>query len=879
MPEPSSRLAAQLADRYRIERQLGQGGMATVYLAHDLKHDRPVAVKVLRPELAAIIGAERFLAEIKTTANLQHPHILPLHDSGTVDGTVFYVMPMIEGESLRERLTREKQLPVADAVRIATEVASALDYAHRRGVIHRDIKPDNILLQDGQALVADFGIALAATSAGGTRMTETGMSLGTPQYMSPEQAMGERTLDARTDVYALGCVLYEMLTGEPPFTGPTAQAIVAKVMTAEPVPPAQVRRSVPPEVDEAVLTALEKLPADRWSGAGEFAAALAGRGTARPARGKPGTEAVSPTRATPSPALWLGSLALAGAAFYLGGQLAGRRGQPLEFGQATQVTSEAGLEVVPALSPDGRSVAYAGGTTARTRIFVRAVAGGRAIRLTDDSTSAETEPHWSADGTRILFLARGGAFSAPAAGGPARQELPSIPDHPITSATWSPDGSRLAYVVEDSLLVRDSRGARLLARFAEPASCAWSPDGSLIACASGNQRYVAMGRMFGNLSPSRIVICRVADGGTTIVTDSTSLNQSPVWTPDGRWLLYVSSRYGPRDVYALRVGRGGKVSGTPVRLTTGLGAQSISLSADGRRLAYSAYIPTANLWSIPFPAHPPVTIAGATPVTTGRQVIERSAVSRDGKWIYYTSDRSGNGDLYRLPLAGGDPERLTDDPSDDFSPSPSPDGRELAFHSWRGGSRDIYVLPLDGGPVQRVTATPLQEAQPVWSPDGSALTFNMFTPPGGVWIVRRGRNGTWGTAIEREKFGYWQAWSPDGRFLVHSSSLLGGSLTILPVDSGPGRVLLDPTKPGIPPGEQGYWSDDGRTIYFNSHDSLGNASIWAIPSAGGTPRLLVHFTDPARQAYRPEWSMSAGRIFFTIDDRQSDVWVMDVTRP
>src|SRR5882757_7010427 len=196
MPELQSRLQVALADRYRIDGEIGAGGMATVYLAQDLRHDRMVAVKVLRPELAAVIGAERFLAEIKLTANLQHPHILPLFDSGEADSFLFYVMPFIEGESLRDRLRREKQLPVEDAVRIATEVASALDYAHRHGVVHRDIKPENILLHDGRALVADFGIALAASKAG-TRMTETGMSLGTPHYMSPEQAMGERDLDAR----------------------------------------------------------------------------------------------------------------------------------------------------------------------------------------------------------------------------------------------------------------------------------------------------------------------------------------------------------------------------------------------------------------------------------------------------------------------------------------------------------------------------------------------------------------------------------------------------------------------------------------------------------------------------------------------------------
>src|SRR4051812_44380035 len=231
LTELNDGLSNALVDRYRIERELGEGGMATVYLAHDLKHDRKVAIKVLKPELAAVIGADRFLREIKTIASLQHPHILGLIDSGESGGTAFYVMPFVEGESLRDRLTREKQLPIADTVRIAGEVASALDYAHRHGVIHRDIKPENILLHDGAALVADFGIALAVSAAGGTRLTQTGLSLGTPHYMSPEQAMGEREITAASDVYALGCVTYEMLVGEPPFTGPTAQAVVAKMMT------------------------------------------------------------------------------------------------------------------------------------------------------------------------------------------------------------------------------------------------------------------------------------------------------------------------------------------------------------------------------------------------------------------------------------------------------------------------------------------------------------------------------------------------------------------------------------------------------------------------------------------------------------------------
>src|SRR5712671_7263079 len=281
MTEVLARLQTALAGRYRLDSAIGAGGMATVYRAHDLRHDRLVAVKVLRPELAAVIGAERFLAEIKLTANLQHPHILPLFDSGEADGYLFYVMPFVEGETLRDRLNREKQLPVSDALRIATEVASALDYAHRHGVVHRDIKPENILLHDGQALVADFGIALAASRAGGSRMTETGMSLGTPHYMSPEQAMGEREITARSDVYALGAVLYEMLSGDPPFTGSTAQAIVARVVTETPRPLVAQRHTIPPHIEAAVLTALEKLPADRFATAAEFADALRNKGAMR----------------------------------------------------------------------------------------------------------------------------------------------------------------------------------------------------------------------------------------------------------------------------------------------------------------------------------------------------------------------------------------------------------------------------------------------------------------------------------------------------------------------------------------------------------------------------------------------------------------------
>jgi serine/threonine-protein kinase len=274
-------IKSALAERYTVERELGAGGMAVVYLAHDIRHNRKVAIKVMNRELAAIIGSERFLREIQTTAKLQHPHILPLFDSGRIGETVFYVMPYLEGESLRARLKREGQLPISDALRITTEVGAGLDYAHRHGVIHRDIKPDNVLFQDGRAVLADFGIALASSREDtGTRMTQSGVSMGTPFYMSPEQASGQRDLDPRTDIYALGAVLYEMLSGKPPFTGHTPHTVFAKMMTEDPRPLVQDRKSVPPHVDAAVARALEKLPADRWQSVTQFTDALSATGLA-----------------------------------------------------------------------------------------------------------------------------------------------------------------------------------------------------------------------------------------------------------------------------------------------------------------------------------------------------------------------------------------------------------------------------------------------------------------------------------------------------------------------------------------------------------------------------------------------------------------------
>src|SRR5437764_950178 len=363
MSELGEQLTRPLAERYVIERKIGAGGMATVFLARDLKHDRHVAVKILEPELAAVMGVERFLAEISVTAHLQHPNILPLFDSGeTSNGSLFYVMPFVEGDSLRQRLDREKQLPVDEAIRITTAIAGAVDYAHRHQVVHRDLKPENVLFQEGQPLVSDFGIALAVSHAGGHRITQTGLSLGTPAYMSPEQATGDRAIDGRTDVYSLGAILYEMLTGDPPHTGSTAQAIIARVLTEKPRAVRTVRPAVPVHVESVVERALEKLPADRWETAGAFCDALTGKTTT----GLPSDISAgrSRTRELLAPtSLALATFGLVAATFaVLEWRAAGRAEDAtiIRFEVPLTGGDRSGLSPVPAISPDGNTIAYAG---------------------------------------------------------------------------------------------------------------------------------------------------------------------------------------------------------------------------------------------------------------------------------------------------------------------------------------------------------------------------------------------------------------------------------------------------------------------------------------------------------------------------------------
>jgi protein kinase-like protein len=413
----TSTLAAALAARYVLERRLGEGGMATVYLAEDLRHSRKVAIKVLRPELAAVLGPERFLNEIRITAGLDHPHILTLLDSGQSDGFLWYVLPFVRGESLADKLRREQQLGLDDALSITRQVASALDFAHQRGVIHRDVKPQNILLHEGEAVLADFGIALAVREAGGNRLTETGLSLGTPEYMSPEQATGNRQLDARSDVYSLAAVLYEMLAGEPPHTGPTAHAVIAKLMTEQPTRLRVVRDTVPDAVDQAVAKALAKTPADRFASAGAFVGALSGPGA---------RDTKAPRRFRIWPALAAVAVALAVVGWALLHHPVPRVIQPTR----EQLTSS-GNARTPALSWDGSRLAYTvkqcDDQGSCTEDLVVQDLGGAGLATVARGWASVWGLEWSGDGRYLLVSGyrksdeAWGLFSVPVLGGEPRQ--------------------------------------------------------------------------------------------------------------------------------------------------------------------------------------------------------------------------------------------------------------------------------------------------------------------------------------------------------------------------------------------------------------------------------------------------------------------------
>jgi serine/threonine-protein kinase len=868
-------LTAALAGRYSVERELGAGGMATVYLAHDVRHGRDVAVKVLHPDLGAALGGERFLAEIRTTAKLQHPHILPLLDSGASDGLLYYVMPYVRGETLRDRLTRERQLPLEDAIRIAREAADALTAAHTEGIVHRDIKPENILLQGGHAVVADFGIALAIETAGGERMTQTGLSLGTPQYMSPEQAMGERTVDARSDIYALGAVTYEMLVGEPPFTGPTIQTIVAKVLTERPTAPRAIRDTVPPAVEAAVLKALAKLPADRFASAEKFAEALT-RADAVVAASTATVAAPAITRTSRSRATTMVGLTTAAAAIAVGAWWLGRKSAPApvsEWSAFTQLTDAAGFETGPSLSPDGQSFAYASNARGGWDIYVQRVGGRNPVVVAGDTALDEVWPAYSPDGKQLAYNLRGGGIFIVGATGESARRLTSFGANPA----WSPDGKRIAFGSEEVGSAYNTNGSGTI----------WTVD-----VAGGEPKRLDRGVSEGLYQPSwspsgrRIVVWTttggqrdletidVSTGEQAKITNDVAVDFAPVWSPDGRSLYFGSDRSGTMGLWRIGVDQAsGRATSAPALIASGADVDMDlpHLSSDGQSLVFRSKVESVNPAAVAFDP-----VAGRIgPVTllqhrTG--ILVPSDVSPDGKWLALANIPDRQQDLFVMRPDGTNLTRLTDDIARDWSPRFVPDGTALTFFSNLSGKYEVWSIKLDGSGRTRLT-------------DVAGVSFSMFAPDGkrlavgkipsgavigsGPWPLTE-QNSKPLTGLEVEGGTMTPTyWARDGRFMSGYVVTKAGEaigMAVYDVTTGHARQLNNDSHT-----YDVAWLPDGRhVVYFTDRGQLVMQDVETL-ARRNVPGTLPYPPDLLRAiAGAPD-----GRtLYYGASQSQANIWLL-----
>jgi len=838
--------------RYVLQRELGRGGMATVYLALDRKHDRRVAIKVLHAELAAVLGTERFVQEIRVIATLQHPHIVGLIDSGVfgpeeepLAGRPYYVMPYIEGESLRRKLAQERQLAVPEAVRIASEVASALDYAHRHGVVHRDIKPENILLHDGSALVTDFGIALAVQQAGGERMTQTGLSLGTPQYMSPEQAMGERTLTARSDVYALGAVTYEMLAGEPPFTGPTVQAIVARLVTETPRSLSVLRRTVPPPVEAAVLQALEKLPADRFASAAEFAAALAGQTL----RSRSTTAAGIPPRRARA-AAWTPWALLVAALGYIG--FDALRPHPLPAPAPVYrfdvVLPENAAWVgdvysVMALSPDGTVLVYNGrDSTGGRRLYLRAMDRLEPVPIPGSENA--TAPFFSPDGRWIGFRVGTRLVKTPVAGG-----APEV-------VCESGDLVRTTWLERNVFVFTDRVGLRQCTMTGQVTTLLASRPGESFNLPHGlpGDRAVLFG-----IQRNTAIRLAALDLRTGAMKELNIAGRDPRYVASGH-LVYA----GP-DGLVRAVGFDARTltpRGDPVILDEGirveLGGASMALSRTGT-IVTPGSIAERSLELVD-------RRGAAQPLHPRHAEYADPAVSPDGRRVAVAIGP----DIWLLDRIQGSLSRLSFD-SSASRPWWSPDGRYVGYVRQIGTKQDLRLVPADGGaPAESLLALPdLDLWEGLFTRDGRSLIVRTVGGSGvrDIWLAPRDSGRAPIPLLQSPADEVAPALSPDGRWLAYVSNESGrAEVYVRPFPGMAGRYPIS-----LEGGTEPAWSPRGGELFYRN----GSALIAVGLRASGAPEVVRRTTLFSAPDYASDLTH---RVYDVTPDGEHFVLVRDQTR-
>jgi serine/threonine-protein kinase len=816
VPANTERLSAALAGRYRIERHLGEGGMATVFLAEDLKHKRKVALKVLKPELAAVLGGERFVQEITTTASLQHPHILALFDSGTADGFLFYVMPWIDGETLREKLSRETQLGVDEAVRMAREVLDALQYAHEHGIVHRDIKPENILLHGGHALVADFGIALAVSAAAGGRMTETGLSLGTPHYMSPEQATAEKEITPRSDVYSLGSVLFEMLAGQPPHFGGSAQQIIMKII-AEPVEAVtKFRKAVPANVAAAVAKALEKLPADRFDSAKAFNDALGNPAFAtasdatfgpREAAGRAGV-----SRRTFGITAAIATVATVAALWPRVFPYADEARPTVRFPiilENERLVEASGSPF--AVSPNGKLIVYcATRAGAAPKLYVRHVNDLHARELA--GTDGALQPAFSSDGQWIAYVAGSQVKKVAVDGG---TPIPMATLSGVLGMAWIPSGD-LVVGHGDGLMVIPATGGtpRALTRIhaGSETSHRWPfvlPDGKTVV-------YTSYGA--GGLATAHLGIATLANGKSDTAAVSGTF---PFAVVEGQ-LLYVSATgavtavpYDPRTH---------GIVNSPVQVAEQVYVDIATAAARvaGSRSGTLVYQTGASTSQMVL-----ADARGATqPMLPEERAYQHPRFSPEGRRIAFSVASSAGTDIEIYDRGAGTVAKLTTgDNKVNDRPEWSADGKRVLFRSTREGPSALWWQPADRSGPATLLESPagLLVLEGVTSRDGKTLLYRVTGPKifQDIWYRSFTGDTTRKALVTSPFYEAAPRFSGDGRWVAYTSDESSTRQVYVTPFPGPGPHF----QVSVDGGEAPVWAPDGKQLFYVNGRQLIAATV------------------------------------------------------
>ena len=869
------RFPEALRERYRLTRELGRGGMATVYLARDVKHARDVAVKVVHPAAAATLGAGRFLAEIEIVAQMHHPHIVPLYDSGAADGSLYYVMPYEPGLSLRQRLAGDNQLAPEEVVLILRDVCDALAYAHARGIVHRDIKPDNVLLSGRHALVTDFGIAKVAAAERPPIMT-AGFALGTPAYMAPEQIAGDEPIDHRSDLYAVGVLGYELLAGQPPFTGETRQAIVAGHLSDAPPPLARLRPDVPPSLVELVMRCLEKQPADRWQSADEMIRRL--EALAMP-RGE--TAAFRPRRRRS-----MRSVAIATTSVVVLGAVAIAAWRSLRPDASwrsrwsrvhiEKFTDFPGSEVDAAISPDGQFVAFLADRESVFDAFVSQVGSGRFMNLTGGHFNQLFNEDvrnvgFSHDGTHVWI--RVADLTAPASvsliptmGGPARPFL-----NTAVMVVWSPDGTRLAYhetTPGDPIFIAGAGGANPRRIYIAPAGLhshylSWSPDGRFLYFAHGSP-------------PNEMDIWRIPSTGgqPERITSHDSRVGYPVLLDD-RTLLYTATDDDGAGPWLYMMDLETRV---PIRLSAGVEhfvsiAASAEIPGQPRRLVATVSNPSVQLWSVPL-THTVADEESARRLTlpTARSAAPRFAPDSS---LLYLASRGGADGLWRLTAAGASELWKPSEGAVAGAAAASPNGKSICFAVRRQGRSTLRCTNADGSLARTLADSLDVRGAPSWSPDGKWIAIAAWASQG----VRVFKVPVQGGAPVRlvDSVSSNPVWSPDGTFILYSGTARGRSVPLNAVkpDGTPFPLPFLPLSVDRL-GDSYQFLPNGKELVVKL-GGFRHQDFWLLDVATGARRQLTRLRA-GESVNRFDVSPDGRRILFERARENSDIELFEVPR-